>query len=139
MEETLGADGYGFLEQHDALIGLVADELQGGEAAGRRHVEMLPAARGHDKAFCCGHVGVLPCGGMRIYVGTMNINGHEHARPGSICPRTIRRARPRQRALLQRRVRVFSIACQLTDRTSTAPAVKGEPTPSVGSPPRPRG
>src|SRR5207249_5288406 len=47
---------------------------QGGEAAGRRHVEMLPAARGHDKAFCCGHVGVLPCGGMRINVGTVNIN-----------------------------------------------------------------
>src|SRR5687768_14084143 len=97
MEEALGADGHGFLEQHDALIGLVADELQGGEAAGRRHVEMLPAARGHDKAFCCGHVGVLPCGGMRINVGTMNINVHEPARPGSICLRTIRRARPRQR------------------------------------------
>src|SRR5213592_2000842 len=74
MEEALGADGHGFLEQHDALIGLVAEELQGGEAAGRRHVEMLPAARGHDKAFCCGHVGVLPCGGMRINVGTVNIN-----------------------------------------------------------------
>src|SRR6266849_9608458 len=97
MEEALGADGHGFLEQHDALIGLVADELQGGEAAGRRHVEMLPAARGHDKAFCCGHVGVLSCGGMRINVGTMNINIHEPARPGSICPRTIRRARPRLR------------------------------------------
>src|SRR6266436_3470122 len=83
MEEALGANGYGFLEQHDALIGLVADELQGGEAAGRRHVEMLPAARGHDKAFCCGHVGVLPCGGMRINVGTININVHEPARPGS--------------------------------------------------------
>src|SRR5207302_6467229 len=95
MEEALGADGHGFLEEHDALIGLVAEELQGGEAAGRRHVEMLPAARGHDKAFCCGHVGVLPRGGMRIYVGTMNINGHEPARPGSICqafvpPSTVR-------------------------------------------------
>src|SRR6266404_6902408 len=77
MEEALGADGYGFLEQHDALIGLVADELQGGEAAGRRHVEMLSGARWHDKAFCCSHVGVLPCGGMRINVGTMNINVHE--------------------------------------------------------------
>src|ERR1700737_3845012 len=22
---------------------------------------MLPAARGYDKAFCCGHVGLLPC------------------------------------------------------------------------------
>src|SRR2546429_3811128 len=90
MEEALGADGHGFLEQHDALIGLVAEELQGGEAAGRRHVEMLPAARGHDQAFCCGHVGVLPCGGMRIYVGTMNINAHEHARPGSICDALVR-------------------------------------------------
>src|SRR5882672_1876236 len=62
MEEALGAGGHGFLEQHDALIGLVADELQGGEAAGRHHVEMLPAARGHDKAFCCGHCDVLPGG-----------------------------------------------------------------------------
>src|SRR5713226_2461578 len=54
MEEALGADGHGFLEQHDALIGLVAEELQGGEAARRRHIEMLPAARGHDKAVCLG-------------------------------------------------------------------------------------
>src|SRR2546421_9427807 len=54
MEEALGADGHGFLEQHDALIGLVAEKLQGGEAARRRHVEMLPAARGHDKAVCPG-------------------------------------------------------------------------------------
>src|SRR5712691_9557491 len=77
MEEALGADGHGFLEQHDALIGLVADELQGGEAAGRRHVEMLPTARGYDKAFCCAHLGVLPCGGMRINTSTMNINVHE--------------------------------------------------------------
>src|SRR2546428_10376281 len=88
MEEALGADGHGFLEQHDALIGLVAEELQGGEAAGRRHVEMLPAAGGHDKAFRCGHVDVLPCGGTRINVGTVNIKVHEPARPGSICPRT---------------------------------------------------
>src|SRR5438094_16375 len=55
MEEALGADGHGFLEQHDALIGLVADELQGGEAPGRPHVEMLSAARGYDKAFGCVH------------------------------------------------------------------------------------
>src|SRR5438874_5580079 len=54
MEEALGADGHGFLEQHDALIGLVAEKLQGGEAPGRRHVEMLPAARGYDKAVCLG-------------------------------------------------------------------------------------
>src|SRR5213078_2904074 len=74
MEEALGADGHGFLEQHDALIGLVVEELPGGEAAGCRHVEMLPAARGYDEAFCCAHVGVLPCGGLRINVGTMNIN-----------------------------------------------------------------
>src|SRR3979490_2756978 len=58
MEEALGADGHGFLEQHDALIGLVAEEVQGGGAARRRHVEMLPAARGYDKAFCCVHAGV---------------------------------------------------------------------------------
>jgi hypothetical protein len=32
MEEAFGADGQGFLEQHDALVGLVAEELQGGEA-----------------------------------------------------------------------------------------------------------
>src|SRR5713226_6745417 len=62
MEEALGADGHGFLEQHDALIGLVADELQGGESARRRHVEMLPTARGYDKAFCRVHIDVPPCG-----------------------------------------------------------------------------
>ena len=28
---------------------------------------MLPAARGYDKAFCCGHVGVLPC--VKVIVG----------------------------------------------------------------------
>src|SRR5207244_1385307 len=48
-----------FLEQHDALVGFVTEELQGGEAAGRRHVEMLPTARGYDEALCCVHVGVL--------------------------------------------------------------------------------
>ncbi len=62
MEQALGADGHGFLEQHDALIGLVADELQGGEAARRRHVEMLPTARGYDKAFCRVHIDVPLCG-----------------------------------------------------------------------------
>src|SRR5207244_1735066 len=62
MEEALGADGQGLLEEHDAFVGLVADELQSGEAAGRRHVEMLPAARGYDKAFGCGHDGVLSAG-----------------------------------------------------------------------------
>jgi hypothetical protein len=51
MAGVLGADGRGFLEQHDALIGLMAEELQGREASGRRHVEMLPAARGYDKPF----------------------------------------------------------------------------------------
>src|SRR5262245_41528937 len=62
MEEALGPDGHGFLEEHDALIGLVAEQLQGGEAAGRHHVEMLPAARGYDEAFGCAHVGILPRG-----------------------------------------------------------------------------
>src|SRR6266478_10078214 len=60
MEEALGARGHGFLEEHDALIGLAADELQVGEAARRPHVEMLPAARGHDKAFRCIHASILP-------------------------------------------------------------------------------
>src|SRR5437667_11673566 len=62
MEQALGADGDGFLEQHDALIGLVADELQGGEAARRPHVEMLPTARGYHKASCRVHIEVPPCG-----------------------------------------------------------------------------
>src|SRR5216683_882846 len=66
MEEALCTGGQGFLEHHDALVGLAAEELQGKRAAGRRRVEMLSPARGYDKAFCCGHVGVLPCGGMRI-------------------------------------------------------------------------
>src|SRR5438034_2660295 len=44
MEEALGAGRHGFLEQHDALVGLVAEELQGGEAAGRSHGAMLPTA-----------------------------------------------------------------------------------------------
>src|SRR6266566_1782150 len=66
MEETLGTGGDGLLEQHDALIGLVAEELQGGEAAGCRHIEILPAAGGHDKASCCVHAGVLPCGGTQV-------------------------------------------------------------------------
>src|SRR5271167_1108498 len=59
MEEALGAGGQGFLEQHDALTGLTAEELQGKRTTGGRRVEMLPAARGYDKAFCRGHVGVL--------------------------------------------------------------------------------
>src|SRR5436190_8369841 len=58
MEEALGSDGHGFLEQHDALVGLVAEELQGGEAAGRFHVEMFPTARGYHKALWCVHGGV---------------------------------------------------------------------------------
>src|SRR5207249_4828603 len=60
MEEARGTGRQGFLEHHDALIGLPAEELQGKEAAGRRRVEPLPAARGYDKAFCYGHVAVLP-------------------------------------------------------------------------------
>lgn len=50
MEETLGAGWDGSLDQHDALVGLVAEELQGGEAAGRRYVQMLSAAGGYDEA-----------------------------------------------------------------------------------------
>src|SRR5712671_208171 len=59
MEQALCTGGDGFLEQHDALIGLVAEELQGGEAAGCRHVEMLTAAGGYDEAFRCVHARVL--------------------------------------------------------------------------------
>src|SRR5205807_44972 len=44
MEEALGADGHGFLEQHDVLIGLVADELQGGEALARPPVRPRAAS-----------------------------------------------------------------------------------------------
>src|SRR5262245_25247862 len=63
MEETLGAGGHGLLEQHDALIGLVTEKLQRGEAAGRRHVETRSAAGGHDKASCCVHADLLPSRG----------------------------------------------------------------------------
>src|SRR5262249_32824931 len=58
MEQALGADGHGFLEQHDAGIGLVAQELQGGEAAGRSHVEMFSGPRWHDETLRCRHVGL---------------------------------------------------------------------------------
>src|SRR5262245_26162727 len=51
MEHALGTDRHGFFEQHDALIGLVADELQGGEAPRRPHVEVLPAVSRYHKAF----------------------------------------------------------------------------------------
>src|SRR5207249_4785893 len=85
MEEALGADGHGFLEQHDALIGLMAEELQGGEAAGLRHVEMLLATRGYDKALCSGHCGALPCGGMRIDIGPMNIKVDDARRVSCGC------------------------------------------------------
>src|SRR5207249_3962259 len=80
MEQALGADGHSFLEQHDALVGLVADELQGGEAARRPHVEMLPTARGYDKACFRVHIDVLPCG----YGAPPVASGHtsrSHARP----------------------------------------------------------
>jgi hypothetical protein len=54
----------------------MAEELQGSETAWRRHVEMLSAARGYDKALCCGHVDFPPGGGMRIDAGATNINVH---------------------------------------------------------------
>src|SRR4030095_7428128 len=65
VEEALGAGGHGFLEQHDALVGLAAEELQGGEAARRVHVEMRAAARGYHEAFRSVHAGVLSCGEFR--------------------------------------------------------------------------
>src|SRR5262245_19528995 len=79
MEHALGAGGHGFLEHHDALVGVLADHFQGGEATGRSHLLMLPAARGHDEAFCRAHVHVLPCCGMRMSVRTMRTNVHEPA------------------------------------------------------------
>ena len=36
MEEACGAGWQGFLEQHDALIGLAAEQLHGKRTAGRR-------------------------------------------------------------------------------------------------------
>jgi hypothetical protein len=53
----------------------MTEELQGGDAAGRCHAEMLPAARGYDKAFCCGHVAVLSCSGMRIKRRRFDLSG----------------------------------------------------------------
>jgi hypothetical protein len=47
------------MKQHDAPFGLVAEQLQGGEAARCRHVEILPAGGGHDNAFRCVHAGIL--------------------------------------------------------------------------------
>src|SRR5215475_7994495 len=56
MEQALGADGHGLLEEHDTAVGLVAQELHGREAAGRRHVEMRSTAGGYDQALGWGHV-----------------------------------------------------------------------------------
>lgn len=52
----------------------------------RPHGEMLAAAGRADTAFCCGHVGVLLCGGKRTSVG------------GPFYPRAVRRTRLRRRA-----------------------------------------
>src|SRR5262249_21265822 len=49
----------GLLEHHDALVGLVTEQLQRGKATGRPHVQMRSAARGHDNAFFCVHDDVL--------------------------------------------------------------------------------
>src|SRR5262245_29727848 len=56
MKKTLGAGGQGFFEHHDALAGLMADELHVGEAAGRSHVETRSASRGYNEAFFRRHV-----------------------------------------------------------------------------------
>jgi hypothetical protein len=66
MERALGAGRQRLLEQHDAVGCVLAQKFQVGEAAGRRHVEVLSAARGDDKASAGGHVDILPCGGARI-------------------------------------------------------------------------
>src|SRR4029450_2675398 len=64
MEEALRAGGHGLLGQHDALVRLVAEELERGEPAGGRHVEMLPTTRRYDQALCCSHVGLPPSGSI---------------------------------------------------------------------------
>src|SRR5262245_62317571 len=68
VEHALGAGGHGFLEHHDALVGLVTDELQGRKAARRPHVLMRSATRGHDNAFCLAHVLILLFDGLRTSV-----------------------------------------------------------------------
>src|SRR5262245_60250789 len=52
----------GTIQEHDARVGVVADELQGGEPAGRAHVEMRSVAGGDDRPSGCVHAGVFSSG-----------------------------------------------------------------------------
>src|SRR2546426_12432950 len=61
----------------------------------------------------------------------------ERAPVGGECPTNVS-SEPCDRVHVRVGVSSLSSIC-LTDRTSAAPAVKGEPTPLVGSPPRSRG
>src|SRR6478752_9680533 len=70
MEGACGTSRQGFLEHHDALIGLAAEQLHGKGTTGRRRSKMFAATRGDDKAFCCAHVGVLPVAEWTINLGT---------------------------------------------------------------------
>jgi hypothetical protein len=51
MEEALGADRYGFLEQHAALIGLVAEELKAAERPGVVMSRCFPPPANTTKPF----------------------------------------------------------------------------------------
>src|SRR5262249_45970585 len=53
MEQALGSDGHGLLEQHDAPVGLVTQQLQRRVTARGGHVEMLSTAGGDDEAPGC--------------------------------------------------------------------------------------
>src|SRR5260370_31202466 len=54
VEEALGAGGQGFLEQHDALVGLTAAEHQGKKTGRGRPVGNVPPARGVPKTLLSG-------------------------------------------------------------------------------------
>src|SRR5262249_17860977 len=62
VEEALRTGRHRLLQHHDAVVGLLADQLQGREAAGRAHVEMLAAPGGYDHASCCAHHDLLSPG-----------------------------------------------------------------------------
>jgi hypothetical protein len=51
MEEALGAGGQGFLEQHDALFGLTAEELQAKERPGVGESKCFPPPAGTTNPF----------------------------------------------------------------------------------------
>jgi hypothetical protein len=59
VECRIGAGRRGFLEQHDAVAGLAAQQLERGRAAGR-HAQYRAATRRHDNAPRI-HLHILPC------------------------------------------------------------------------------